>query len=313
MIAARGAGPLTPAALGALAQWQVGVPYAAVLAAWGGLALLPHDKAHGSLTGWALMTVAMMGPLVAPVLASLTARVYDAQRFRVWTWAALGYGAVWLAAGAVVIPAALALHRLTGHAAHPWIGSAGFAAAALWQLTPAKRAALRRCHVVTALPVGPGLERAAWRFGLRHGLACFRACGPLMAAVAIAGGQLWIMVWVSALILAERTAHRPPVQSVAAMVALLAATLALAALVWNPASRPGHVTSHGSGLSAARDAVDGPARSAAVRSTWLAAGLPLSSGEADQKSEGGQCRPDHDFWVDRRSWRHRMIRASRVP
>ena len=219
------------------------VPYTAVLAAWGALALLPR-QAHGSLTGWALMTVAMMGPLVAPVLASLTARVYDAQQIRVWVWAALGYGAVWLAAGAVVIPTALVLHRLTGHAAHPWMASVGFAVATLWQLTPAKRAALRRCHVVIALPVGAGIEKAAWRFGLRHGLACFRACGPLMAAVAVAGGQLWIMVWVSALILAERTAHRPPVQSVAAMVALLAAAMAVAALIQSPASMPGHVTSH---------------------------------------------------------------------
>ncbi len=244
MTATGTSGPLTPTALGALARWQGAGPVLAVTAAWCALVLLPHEAAHGSLAGWALMTVAMMVPLVAPVLNALAARVYRAQQPRVWAWAALGYGAVWMAAGAVVIPLAGSLHHLAGHDAGAAIGSAAFAAAALWQMTPAKRAALRRCHVLRALPVGHDIDSAALLFGLRHGSACLGACGPLMAAVAIAGGPLWIMAWVSALLLAERAAHRAPMRAAAVLVALLSATLAVEELAGRSGRVSGHVNSH---------------------------------------------------------------------
>jgi len=52
-------------------------------------------------------------------------------------------------------------------------------AAAAYQLTPLKRACLRRCRT----PLGALLRHDAFRGGLEHGAACFGCCWALMLAM----------------------------------------------------------------------------------------------------------------------------------
>lgn len=154
------------------------------------------------IVGWVAMMAAMMFPAIAPVV-----RLYSRAAAR-GTVAPLpffvtGYLAVWSAIG---IPAYFAWRELAGplDAAAPWVGrlaGATLVTAAVYQLTPLKRACLRHCRSPLSMFVRfSGNARrplVAMRLGLTHGAVCLGCCWALMA-VLVAVGTMHIG-WMAAL------------------------------------------------------------------------------------------------------------------
>src|SRR4051812_38956169 len=117
-------------------------------------------------TTWAGMMAAMMLPSALPALASTRAGA------RALAFAA-SFLVLWLAVGIVAF---VAYDHSGLMDAGPYAVGALLAAAALYELTPLKRACLRRCRANGYR--GPALVR-----GARHGLDCLGSCGGLMLAL----------------------------------------------------------------------------------------------------------------------------------
>jgi predicted metal-binding membrane protein len=132
-----------------------------------------------------------------------------------------------MAAGIVVI-AAIARWRLDSAAAYV---AAGFAAAALWQLTPVKRWALRACH--RAMPLAPQGWRAEMdclRYGSTMGGYCLASCGVLMLACSLAGHSLPAMLGAAALGVVERYGPRVSDRMILGGICSFAAAYMIASL-----------------------------------------------------------------------------------
>jgi predicted metal-binding membrane protein len=130
---------------------------------------------------------------------------------------AAGYLAVW---GAFSLAATLAQGGLeaagllapgTMAAAAPMLAGGLLPAAGLYQLTPLKRACLRRCRSPVAFLAAhwrPGAA-GAFRLGLAHGAYCVGCCWFLMALLFVGGvmNPLWIGA-IALYVLAEKLAPR---------------------------------------------------------------------------------------------------------
>jgi predicted metal-binding membrane protein len=214
--------PELPAAAAVAAAWLALLATAGRAALAGhpaaGMAAMPGmGSAHraaglaaaAGLPGWVLMTVAMMGPAA---LAGVRHTGLNSLRWRRGR-AMAGFAAAYLTAWAVFGVLALAAAALFTGAAVPGPAAlaAVLAAAAAWQLTPAKRRCLRACH--RSVPLPPRGWRAEWgslRFGLRNGAACLGSCWCLMLVmVAAPAGQLLWMAGLAGAVTAERLALRP--------------------------------------------------------------------------------------------------------
>jgi predicted metal-binding membrane protein len=179
---------------------------------------------------WALMIVAMMFPLLVPMVRHVAARSFAARRERTVGLFIAGYSAVWLAAGAVS-SVALVVARAGFQTIHlaPWAGLICCALAALWQISAAKIRAVNRCHGTIPLrPWPPYADRDAIGFGLLHGTRCVRACLPMMVLPMVAGYSVAAMAAVSAILLAER-ARAKPQYKLSAIILLLLGLLTLMA------------------------------------------------------------------------------------
>src|SRR4051794_33072382 len=115
---------------------------------------------------WASMMAAMMLPTTLPALVSLR-RAARALAF------AASFPRGWLAVG---VPAFVAADRSGLMAARPAVRVALLAAAALYELSPLKRACLHRCRANAY--GGPAVAR-----GARHGVDCIGSCAGLMLAL----------------------------------------------------------------------------------------------------------------------------------
>jgi predicted metal-binding membrane protein len=145
--------------------------------------------ALGWFTGvWAVMMAAMMLPSLAPTAAVYTALVRR-EPSRVLLFAA-GYLLVWSAAGVVAyglfeLGKSLFSSALAWHSGGRWLAAAVLLLAALYQLTPFKRAFLTRCRSPLRF------LHASWRedrlgafvMGLRNGGWCLGCSWALMAAL----------------------------------------------------------------------------------------------------------------------------------
>jgi predicted metal-binding membrane protein len=173
--------------------------------AGGALTVLPPGFARAMLT-WLLMIGAMMFPLVVDAVRTTAARSLWPRRNRAITVFLLGYLLVWLVAGAAIAAAAQALAgTLARLSLLSSLSAAGFTLAALWQLTPIKRRALRGCH--RTLPLAPRGWRAdgdAVRYGLAIGGRCVASCWALMLACTLAGHATPAMLCTAAVAAAER-------------------------------------------------------------------------------------------------------------
>lgn len=158
----------------------------------------PHQTGSADLPQWTVMTVAMMGPAALPGIRHTARNSLRWRRRRAAAEFGLGYLAVWVGYGAVVlllppVPVGVALLVAAG-----------------WQLTPYKRRWLLACHRGRPLPpTGPRADRAAAGFGLRVGAACAGSCWALMlVAVSAPMGPGW-PAGLAGLVLTERVTRHP--------------------------------------------------------------------------------------------------------
>ena len=164
---------------------------------------------------WTLMMTAMMLPSVAPFTSLYTRTFHDRRRLQtlalcsgyllVWSVVALpAYGLAWVAGRLVADHAAAATA----------LAALIFAACGMYQLTGAKHACLARCRS----PLGSVVQHAGGRgparplrVGIRYGAFCVGCCWGLMALLVAFGlMNLWAMVALTAVVLAEKTMPRGP-------------------------------------------------------------------------------------------------------
>jgi predicted metal-binding membrane protein len=156
-----------------------------------------HSATPGFLESvvlWIVMATAMMLPtaLVEARFIALNGKWSRRQRGPVLFAAA--YLTVWSAAGVVVFAAIWSLRPETTSL---WALSAILAAAAGWELTRWKRHLLLGCHRLRAIPpTSWKADRACVTEGMRNGLSCVGACGPMMVSMAVAPHQaaIWLMI-----------------------------------------------------------------------------------------------------------------------
>lgn len=160
---------------------------------------------------WTLMIVAMMFPLLVPMIGHVAARSYAFRRERSVALFVAGYALTWAAAvtiSSIVLIAARSGLALSGLA---WLaGLIGCALAALWQISAAKARAVNRCHGTVPLrPAGFAADQDAIRFGLLHGSRCVRACLPTMVLPLLGSHGIGAMTVIFAILLAERARQMP--------------------------------------------------------------------------------------------------------
>ena len=146
---------------------------------------------------WAVMMAAMMLPTMVPTLRTYEDLMVTADGSRAgWIGVVLGYGAVWVAAAAVLAGVQLALLfggaiDMLGIARSPVAAGALLILAGLFQFSRAKEV----CHGVCHSPMGyfmghwqPGLSGGV-RMGAGLGLYCVGCCWAFMA-LGFAGGVM---------------------------------------------------------------------------------------------------------------------------
>lgn len=182
----------------------------------------PHMHSFDAhLLIWTVMVVAMMLPTTVPHLRYLAFNTRRSRRQRSIALFLLGYLAVWLVPGLALAPVPSPLPAA--------LVAAGVVVAGVWELTPVKRRALRRC--CRTWPVGyagASADAGAVEYGLRHGVICLLVGGPAMVALMLAGHPWWATVALTVVMAAQKLLSRP--ERWRAMVALgwLASGLAVA-------------------------------------------------------------------------------------
>ena len=205
---------------------------------------------------WVVMMAAMMFPSVAPmvlVFASIQRRRRDRGGSAVSRGVFItGYMLVWTAFGLAayglyVGVRSLSIDALAWDRAGRWVATGVIAAAAVYQLTPAKDACLRRCRG----PLQFLTERwrdgrvGALRMGVEHGGWCVGCCWGLMATLFALGvmSLVW-MVLVAGLIAVEKMLRVKPVANrlVTAVLVVLALAVALVPGEMPALTQPGSPT-----------------------------------------------------------------------
>lgn len=150
------------------------------------------DGASGA-SGWFVMVVAMMFPVLVDPLCHVYVRSFAERRMRAMALFSLGYCAVWVAAGVVLtalafVPAGVAV-----------------VVAGIWQCSPVKQRCLNRCHAHRELAAfGMAADRDSFWFGVSHGAWCVGSCWALMLVPLLVQAHLSVMAVVTVLIFCER-------------------------------------------------------------------------------------------------------------
>ena len=222
--------------------------------------------ALGWFTGvWAVMMAAMMLPSLAPTAAVYTALVRR-EPSRILLFAG-GYLLVWSAAGVVAyglfeLGKSLFSSALAWQDGGRWLAAGVLLLAALYQLTPFKRAFLTKCRSPLRF------LHASWRedrlgafvMGLRSGGWCLGCSWALMAALfALGVMSLTWMVLIAGLVALEKVGPWGRTARVATAVVLLALAAAILAV---PHALPGFVVPGSSGSMHAMKAMMGPGAAA---------------------------------------------------
>ncbi|WP_158087105.1 DUF2182 domain-containing protein [Mycobacterium aquaticum] len=155
-----------------------------------------------SVVLWSIMATAMMLPTAVPAARSIALNGKWKRRQRGQMLFAAGYLAVWSVAGLVVltigwlvVPVTTASQAVAGV----------LAVAAWWEVTRWKRRCLLACHRMRSIPPdGRAADTACIREGLRNGVWCAGACGPMMTAMALAPHAWWLMLTLSPVVAAEK-------------------------------------------------------------------------------------------------------------
>jgi predicted metal-binding membrane protein len=163
---------------------------------------------------WSVMMVAMMLPVLVPVLTryrEALARTPGTRFGQLTTLVGAGYFAVWTLCGAIVFPVGLALSETAMRVpavsrAMPIATGVVMLIAGILQFTAWKKRRLACCRAAPRHEVTAGAG-AAWCHGLQLGVRCVHCCASMTAVLlAIGVMDLRAMAAVTALISAERLA-----------------------------------------------------------------------------------------------------------
>lgn len=190
--------------------------------AWAYLAARGH-AGHGTGAAAAgAMVVAMMLPLTIAQLRHVALSSLWRRRHRAAAGFIVGFLAVWIAVEAVLAAAWWGMASLAGATL---AAGAVAVAAALWELAPAKRRHLRRCHrTVPLAPSGWRADADCARFGAAMGVSCVGTCWALMLASAAFAHSLPVMLALFGVQLSGRyrQRHSAPLAAAAVLAALAA-------------------------------------------------------------------------------------------
>lgn len=156
------------------------------------------------VSGWALMLVAMMSPVLIQPIRHVRMSSFTHRRARSIALFVTGYAAVWMAVGVVLLAIAL---MLESSAPQPYLLAAGVALVTLvWQLSPMKQRCLNRCHSCDELAAfGSAADFDALHFGTTHGIWCAGSCwGWMLFPMLLPRGHMVAMAIVAVLIFSER-------------------------------------------------------------------------------------------------------------
>jgi predicted metal-binding membrane protein len=154
--------------------------------------------------GWSLMLFAMMLPVLILPIGYIRSSSFASRRARSTALFLIGYFALWIVAGPVLLALAAALRR---YAPQSWLPAiAVLTVALLWQSSPWKQICLNRCHLHIGLSAfGFSADLSALRFGLVHALWCVGSCWAWMLfPLLLPHGHIIAMVLVAGLAFAER-------------------------------------------------------------------------------------------------------------
>lgn len=155
-----------------------------------------------SFAVWSLMVVAMMLPMVHPVVCRVAAGGLWARRGRTVAEFVAGYLVPWLGFGLV---ATVLARSVVAEVARPQVLGAGLlVVAALWHVSPPRRALMRRCGVVQpGALTGRRATADAVRNGWHTGVRCVATCGPAMSVMALSHSVV-LMAGVAVVLWSER-------------------------------------------------------------------------------------------------------------
>jgi predicted metal-binding membrane protein len=153
---------------------------------------------------WTLMLVAMMAPMLVAPLYHIRLSSFARRRLCSMALFVAGYGALWMAAGVVIVAVQLAATWFMPQSYLP-ATIVGFIAV-VWQASPFKQRCLNRCHnhrPLAAFGIAANLD--ALRFGLENGLWCTSSCwAAMLFPMLLAQGHFIAMIAVSVLMFCER-------------------------------------------------------------------------------------------------------------
>ncbi len=181
------------------------------LLAWGLVLVQVAGHRHGSWlqaqATWLTMVGAMMIPPALPMARHVA---LNSKRQRRQRGAFLFVGASllpWVAVGLVLVtlsgPAGLSEYR-------QMVLGVSLLLAAAWELTSAKKRALKKCHRTIPLPAhGRKADIACVKLGLNYGRACFGACWALMLPMALLGHlSVTLMLVMTGIAVAEEVVRK---------------------------------------------------------------------------------------------------------
>ncbi|MGO4199354.1 DUF2182 domain-containing protein [Rhizobium sp. YAF28] len=159
---------------------------------------------------WVAMILAMMPPLLAGPLLHVWRRSFSRRRPRAVGAFVLAYLLVWIAAGTILVPAAIVLNAWSQTVALAPILPA-LLIAFVWQVTPSKQWFLNACHGRPPLAAyGNRADLDVFRFGVARGLSCAATCWAFMLVVLVSSGIVHWAVMAATMILALLERKRGP-------------------------------------------------------------------------------------------------------
>jgi predicted metal-binding membrane protein len=179
---------------------------------WASFEMVLAMNPPGSLAaGWGLMLVAMMSPVLIQPVCHIRRRSFTHRRARSIALFVMGYAAIWMALGGMLLAMELAVKVFAPQSYLPVAGVVVIAA--VWQFSPIKQRCLNRCHAHRELAAfGAAADFDALGFGMTHGIWCAGSCWALMLLpMLLPRGHVIAMGAAAVVIFSERLeAPRPP-------------------------------------------------------------------------------------------------------
>jgi predicted metal-binding membrane protein len=138
------------------------------------------------MADWASMLLAMMPPLLAMPLMHVWRSSLPRRRPRALACFVVGYSLVWMAAGPILIGAAILLQLVVRADVLAFV--AALLIAAVWGASPWQRAALNQSHRLRRIGLfGWAADRECLTFGVIHAVRCVASCWAWMLVPLVAG------------------------------------------------------------------------------------------------------------------------------